>query len=68
MDFEFTITPGKTIAFISIPIISDDAFEQTESFLASLSVISPITSRITVFPDEASVTIEDDDSEFHGGF
>ena len=62
------MTPGDTFALISIPIIDDDAFELTESFSASLSLVSPITPRITVSPDEASVTIEDDDSEFCGGF
>ena len=62
------MTPGDTFALISIPIIDDDAFELTESFSASLSLVSPITPRITVSPDEASVTIEDDDSEFRGGF
>ena len=53
---------------ISVPIINNDAFELMESFSASLSLVSPVTSRITVAPDEASITIEDDDSEFHGGF
>ena len=61
------MNPGDTFALISIPIIDDDAFELTESFSASLSLVSPITPRITVSPDEASVTIEDDDSEFRGG-
>ena len=68
MDFKFTMTQGQTFAIISIPIINDDAFELTELFSASLSLISPLTSRITVDPDEANITIEDDDSEFHGGF
>ena len=68
MNFEFTMTKGQTYANISVPIINDDAFELTESFSASLSLVSPVTSRITIAPDEASITIEDDDSEFHGGF
>ena len=62
------MTPSQTYANVSIPIINDDAFELTESFSASLSLVSPVTSRITIAPDEASITIEDDDSEFHGGF
>ena len=62
------MTPGQTFALISIPIINDDAFELTESFSASLSLASPMTPRITVDLNVASVTIEDDDGEFHGGF
>ena len=68
MDFEFTMIPGQTFALISIPMINDDAIELTELVTANLSLISPITTRITVDPDEASVTIEDNDSEFCGGF
>ena len=60
------MTPGQTYANVSVTIINDDAFELTESFSASLSLVSPNTSRITIAPDEASITIEDDDSEFHG--
>ena len=62
------MTQGQTFANISIPIIDDDAFELTESFLASLSLISPLTSQIIVAPDEASITIEDHDSECCGRF
>ena len=57
------MTQGQTFANISIPIINDDAFELTESFSASLSVISPITPRITVDQDIANITIEDHDCE-----
>lgn len=65
IDYEFTMTQGQTFALISIPIISDDAIELRESFLASLSLVSPL--QITVAPDVASITIEDD-SEFCEGF
>ena len=67
MNFVFIMTQGQTSATIPVPIINDDAFELTESFSAALSLISPITPRITVAPNEAGITIEDDDSEFHGG-
>ena len=68
MNFEFTITEGQTSATIPVPIINDGAFELTESFSAALSLVSPLTPRITIAEDEASITIEDDDSEFHERF
>ena len=58
------MTKGRNVFFIFVPIIIDDAFEVTESFLASLSLVSPLTTRITVDSDEATVIIDDDDGEF----
>ena len=61
------MTQGQIFATIPVLIINDDAFELTELFSAALSLVSPLTPRITVAPHEASIIIEDDDSEFHGG-
>ena len=68
MNYQFTMTQGQIFALISIPIINDTDLEPMESSLASLSLVSHNTTRITVAPNEASITIEDDDRdrEFQG--
>ena len=65
IDFQFTMSRDQTSAQIPVTLINDTAFELRELFLASLSPVSPLSSRITIAPDAANVTIDDDDSELY---
>ena len=52
---------------MNINIINDTLFEDLESFLGRLQVVSPtdptLVARIDIFRDETTVIIEDDDRE-----
>ena len=55
---------SSTIQYtVPVDIVNDDRAEPTETFTGSLNLISPVSNRITVSPDQTTVSIEDDDRE-----
>ena len=48
---------------VPVPIIGDNIFELTELFSASLAFAGAPIPRVTLAPDSAEVTIQDDDGQ-----
>jgi len=62
--YTVTFPAGQTIVLFNIPIISDDILEGNESFTITIDPLSLTSSSITaVDPDQATVTIVDDDGK-----
>jgi hypothetical protein len=59
---QVTFMAGDTSKQISVPIINDNLVEAAETFLASLSVASPVGNRTVVVSDQGIGTILDDDT------
>ena len=60
------LTFNSTTSFLSVAveIVGDNTFEALEVFTASLSLVSPnASSQISINPQQANITIEDDESK-----
>ena len=58
-----TFDSSTTQYTVPVTIVNDDRAEPTETFTGSLNLISPVSNRITVSPDQTTVSIEDNDRE-----
>ena len=58
-----SFTEGITDSCTSIQITDDNVLEDDESFLLTLTTSEP---RVTIDPEQGSVLIMDDDSEWRG--
>ena len=58
-----TFDSSTTQYTVPVTIANDDRAEPTETFTGSLNLISPVSNRITVSPDQTTVSIEDNDRE-----
>jgi len=62
--FDLVLGPGTTPTLITIPIMNDEVFEESEMFSAQLSIVGAIPPRLSVSPSSASITITNDDGKF----
>ena len=60
----FTFNAANQSTRVSIPLSDDNVYELTESFTASLGFVSIAVPLVSFSPDNAIVTITDDDSMF----
>ena len=68
---DYGALPSTTLTFdsattehtIDVTIVNDDRAEPTETFTGQLTLMSPISNRISVDPSQTTVSIEDDDGE-----
>ena len=61
---DFTFDSVTRTVDASVPLIGDDIFELTELFGANLSFPGVPPPRVTLAPDNAEVTILDDDGQY----
>jgi hypothetical protein len=60
---EYTFNSTTRTVDVSVPLIDDSIFEQTEMFGASLEFPGAPPPRVSLAPDTAQVTILDDDGQ-----
>ena len=58
-----TFDSSTTQHTVPVTIVNDDRAEPTETFTGQLTLMSPVSSRISVSPSQTTVSIEDNDSE-----
>ena len=58
-----TFDSSTTQHTVPVTIIDDNQTEPTETFTGQLTLMSPVSSRISVSPSQTTVSIEDNDSE-----
>ena len=58
----FTFDAFNQSVQVTVPLINDDVNELTEVFIASLNFTEDVPPRTTIAPDNATITIIDDDS------
>ncbi len=61
----FTFSPFNQFAQVRVPLTNDGVYELTETFTAGLSFVSSAIPLVSFSPDEATVTIRDDESKCH---
>ena len=61
---DFTFDSVTRTVDASVPLVGDSIFELTELFGASLSFPGAPPPRVTLAPDNAQVTILDDDGQY----
>ncbi len=60
----FTFNSFNDFVRVPIPLMNDSIYELTETFIAGLSFTSDFPPRTTISPDNATITIIDDESMF----
>ncbi len=60
----FTFFASYDFIQVRIPLIDDGIYELTETFTAGLSFTSDVPPRFTISPNNANITITDDESMF----
>ncbi len=61
--FVFTFSPFNQFAQVRVLLTGDGVYELTETFTAGLSFVSSAIPLVSFPPDEATVTIRDDESK-----
>ncbi len=59
---EFTLTASNENIQVPVSLINDGVYELTETFSASLSFTSDVPPHTTISPNNAAITIADDES------
>ncbi len=61
---EFTLNASNRTIRVPVSLIDDDIYELTETFTAGLNFTSDVPPRTTISPNNATITILDDESMF----
>ena len=61
---EFTLNAANENIRVPVSLINDGVYELTETIPASLSFTSDVPPRTTISPNNATITIIDDESMF----
>ena len=61
-----TLTPTDSTLCVSVMIIDDSVFEETEAIILSISVTEELTGSVELSPNTTTLFILDDDSEIIG--
>ncbi len=61
---EFTLNASNENIQVPVSLINDGVYELTETFSASLTFTSDVPPRTTISPNNANITIIDDESMF----
>lgn len=59
----FTIVNINNTRSIVIPLIKDNSFEESENFVANLSLVGPPSPIVQIDPAVTNIVISDDDSK-----
>ncbi len=62
--FVLTFNRSNQVAQVRVPLTNDSVYELTETFTAGLSFVSSVIPLVTFSPNEATVTIRDDESKY----